>query len=119
MHWTIGLDREKAEHGKQCIVEDLSTCGFTIHDDVSTSTVFETLGGEADGNAGQIRMTKRRAWDLIDAFEHAANHVVSSDTMQRLIGRYDFIPHCSAPRMLNKREGEECLIFFGVYSFVV
>ena len=81
---------------------------------------------------GHVRMTNRRAWDLKFAFEHAASHVVSPDIMRRLLGHamffstlnrsgmsvfrrcYDFIESNCEPRMLNKQESRECIIFSGL-----
>lgn len=128
----LSLERDRCEHGKQAIVDELSNMGFCIHEDAPASHHFETLGGLVDGEAGHVRMTNRRAWDLKLAFEHAASHVVSPDIMRRLLGHamffatlnrsgmsvfrrcYDFIESNCEPRMLNKQESRECIIFSGL-----
>ena len=129
---SISLGKDLCEQGKIKIVDDLTSLGFTIHEDEHSSTRFETLGGEIDGEAGQIRMTSRRAWDLIYAFEHVAHHTVSPSTMQQLLGHamffstlnragmsvfrrcYDFVEKGWVERRLNEREREECLTFAGL-----
>lgn len=129
---SICLGSDLCEEGKNKIVDDLSSLGFTIHEEEPCSTRFETLGGEIDGEAGQVRMTSRRAWDLIRAFEHVAHHSVSPSTMQQLLGHamffstlnragmsvfrrcYDFVEKGGVERRLNDREREECLTFAGL-----
>eukprot|EP00438_Fugacium_kawagutii_P002019 Skav214231 [mRNA] locus=scaffold1133:6956:10370:+ [translate_table: standard] len=128
----LSLNQVRCEEGKQSIVDELSNMGFCVHEDVPATTHFETLGGVVDGEAGQVRMTNRRAWDLTWAFEHAADHVISPDIMRRLLGHamffstlnrsgmsvfrrcYDFIESSDNARKLNNRERQECLIFAGL-----
>ena len=43
-----------------------------------------------DGDSGRVGMTSRRAWDLIYAFEYVAEHVVSREVVQKLLGHAMF-----------------------------
>ena len=128
----LALDREQCNVGKQQVVDDLSTQGFSIHEDEEASTFFQTLGGQLDGDKGRVSMTSRRAWDLIYAFNFVADNVVSPSVMQKLLGHamffstinragmsvfrrlYDFVERAEGPRLLSKSEREECLTFSGL-----
>ena len=86
----MSVNQQSCDDAKNDAVNDLSCLGFSIHEDEQALTSFFTLGGEIDGEAGQVRMTSARAWDLMRAFEHAATHVVSPEVMQRLLGHAMF-----------------------------
>lgn len=128
----MSTDKDLCEEAKRKVTQDLGGLGFSIHEDEPASTSFFTLGGEVDGEAGQIRMTAERAWDLIRAFEYAASHPISPSIMQKLLGHamffstlhrggmsvfrscYDFIEKGGESRMLNRRERQECTVFAGL-----
>eukprot|EP00438_Fugacium_kawagutii_P008128 Skav234369 [mRNA] locus=scaffold2071:40230:43653:+ [translate_table: standard] len=128
----ISVDKKLCDDAKNKVINDLTELGFSIHEEEDAATSFFTLGGEVDGEAGQIRMTAERAWDLIRAFEYAATHVISPTVMQKLLGHamffstlhrggmsvfrscYDFVEKGGDPRMLNRRERHECMVFSGL-----
>ena len=129
---SISSDKSSCNEGKQRIVSELAGQGFTIHEKKDASTLFNTLGGVVDGDSGWVGMTSRRAWDLIYAFEYVAEHVVSREVVQKLLGHamffstinrggmsvfrrlYDFVEHCKVPRRLTSQERQECLVFAGL-----
>eukprot|EP00435_Cladocopium_sp_Y103_P007924 s2848_g2.t1 len=129
---SISMDPGTCNAGKQKIVGELARLGFAIHEEEDAALTFETLGGEVDGVAGEVRMTRRRAWAVIRAFEYVADHPVSPATIQRLLGHamffstlnrngmavfrklYDFVERGGAARMLNASESRECKIFAGI-----
>ena len=129
---SISSDKSSCNEGKQRIVSELAGQGFTIHEEEDASTLFNTLGGVVDGDSGRVGMTSRRAWDLIYAFEYVAEHVVSREVVQKLLGHamffstinrggmsvfrrlYDFVEHCKVPRRLTSQERQECLVFAGL-----
>ena len=129
---SISSDKSSCNEGKQRIVSELAGQGFTIHEEEDASTLFNTLGGVVDGDSGRVGMTSRRAWDLIYAFEYIAEHVVSREVVQKLLGHamffstinrggmsvfrrlYDFVEHCKVPRRLTSQERQECLVFAGL-----
>ena len=129
---SISSDKSSCNEGKQRIVSELAGQGFTIHEEEDASTLFNTLGGVVDGDSGRVGMTSRRAWDLIHAFEYVAEHVVSREVVQKLLGHamffstinrggmsvfrrlYDFVEHCKVPRRLTSQERQECLVFAGL-----
>ena len=87
---SISSDKSSCNEGKQRIVSELAGQGFTIHEEEDASTLFNTLGGVVDGDSGRVGMTSRRAWDLIYAFEYVAEHVVSREVVQKLLGHAMF-----------------------------
>ena len=129
---SISSDKSSCNEGKQRIVSELAGQGFTIHEEEDASTLFNTLGGVVDGDSGRVGMTSRRAWDLIYAFEYVAEHVVSREVVQKLLGHamffstinrggmsvfrrlYDFVEHCKVPRRLTSQERQERLVFAGL-----
>ena len=129
---SISSDKSSCNEGKQRIVSELAGQGFTIHEEEDASTLFNTLGGVVDGDSGRVGMTSRRAWDLIYGFEYVAEHVVSREVVQKLLGHamffstinrggmsvfrrlYDFVEHCKVPRRLTSQERQECLVFAGL-----
>ena len=129
---SISSDKSSCNEGKQRIVSELAGQGFTIHEEEDASTLFNTLVGVVDGDSGRVGMTSRRAWDLIYAFEYVAEHVVSREVVQKLLGHamffstinrggmsvfrrfYDFVEHCKVPRRLTSQERQECLVFAGL-----
>ena len=129
---SISLQERSCNEGKSKIVDELSHMGFIIHEDEEASLLFNTLGGVIDGDKGEVRMTEQRAWNLIQAFEHVAEHPTSPDTIQRLLGHamffstlnrngmsvfrslYDFVDKGGSTRYLTRRESRECRIFAGL-----
>lgn len=129
---SISMDPESCNFGKQKIVNELARLGFTIHEEEDAAVSFQTLGGEVDGAAGEVRMTRQRAWTLIRAFEYVAEHPVSPSTIQRLLGHamffstlnrngmavfrklYDFVERGGKTRRLTTSESRECKIFAGI-----
>lgn len=111
--------------------------GFVLHEHTSASTLTQTLGGIIDGDVGHVRCTERRIWSLIFAFEYIAEHRVSRELIQRLLGHamvvctinrsgmsvfrrlYDFVHSNSGLRRLNHWERRECLIFAGILPLLV
>eukprot|EP00435_Cladocopium_sp_Y103_P017954 s440_g4.t1 len=129
---SLALDKKLCDDGSRKIIHELQSLGFSIHEEEPASRLFSTLGGEIDGEAGQIRMTRKRAWDIILAFEFVAEHMVHPTTMQKLLGHamffstlnragmsvfrrcYDFVEKGGNARFLSSREREECLVFAGL-----
>ena len=129
---SLALSQKLCDDGSCKIIEELKTLGFSIHEEEAASTTFATLGGEIDGEAGKVKMTRKRAWDLILAFEFVADHMVHPTTMQRLLGHamffstlnrsgmsvfrrcFDFVEKGGEARFLGSREREECLNFAGI-----
>ena len=128
----LSLDPDLSDSGKQTIADELARLGFSVHENEDASLVFETLGGEVNGGAGEIRTTRRRAWSLLQAFEFVCCHPVHPSTIQRLLGHamffsplnrngmsvfrklYDFVERNGEARMLNTQEVRECKIFSGL-----
>ena len=106
---SISSDKSSCNEGKQRIVSELAGQGFTIHEEEDASTLFNTLGGVVDGDSGRVGMTSRRAWDLIHAFEYVAEHVVSREVVQKLLGHAMFF-------LNNQPWWNEC--FFAVYMIL-
>lgn len=66
----ISLDPVVGCDGKQKIADEVARLGFSVRE----ALVFETLGGEVDRDAGEIRVAQRRALAVLRAFEHVASH---------------------------------------------
>ena len=118
--------------GSLAAQSDLTSLGFTTHEEEQANTFFKTLGGVVDGVAGEVRTTPERVWLLIFAFEHIAYHKVHPDVVQRLLGHamvvctinrygmcifrhlYDFVEQGGSQRFLNLQARNECLNFLGI-----
>ena len=134
---SLSLSRTAADDGLRKLQEDLSGMGFSLHEEVMATSVFQTLGGIIDGESGTIRPTPTRAWNILLGFEEALQSVVSWKFIQRLLGHaitlcvlnragmsvfralYDFVEQQSEPRYLNKLERKEVEIFIGLIPLLV
>jgi hypothetical protein len=74
----ISTNQQLCQDGKNVLAEKLEALGFQLHEHAEASTYFETLGGVVDGKQGLIRASHKRMWQLIFAFEAAADSVVSA-----------------------------------------
>ena len=133
----ISTNQQLCQDGKNVLAEKLEALGFQLHEHAEASTYFETLGGVVDGKQGLIRASHKRMWQLIFAFEAAADSVVSAKTIQRLLGHamcvcvlnrfgmsvfrklYDFVAEDGPPRKLSCSERDECLAFAGIVPLLV
>lgn len=132
VHW-LSLDPRSCQDGVERINGELTLAGFELHEEVSATSFFPTLGGEVDGEQGAVRPTKERVWNLILAFEYVAQaSKVSPGLIQRLLGHsmvvcvlhragmsvfrylYDFVHNGDGPRALRPSEVHECKIFAGI-----
>ena len=127
---------DRCQVAKEAMASSLSSIGFQLHEHVEACTVFDTLGGVIDGEKGFVKPT-RRMWHLIFAFECAAWCVVSTKTIQRLLGHsmvvcvlnrsgmavfrklYDFVASGCSPRKLHASERDECLTFAGLVPLLL
>ena len=128
--------RELADDGKERVARELQSMGFTLHEDESASTYFQTLGGIIDGDAGSIAPTKSRAWNCILAFEFLLDNAVSCKLAQQFIGHsvvifvlnrcgmsvfwhvYDFVQRNCSPRKLTPSEQQEVRTFLGLVPWL-
>ena len=128
----IATSREEADRGKGLIKDELESMGFSLHEEESASSYFQTLGGIVDGEAGVVAPTRNRAWNCILAFEHLLDNKVSCKLVQQLIGHsivifvlnragmsifrhlYDFVQSDCAPRKLTACEQDEVKVFIGL-----
>ncbi|CAE7265927.1 AMY1.1 [Symbiodinium sp. CCMP2592] len=133
----MATSAEACNQGKDGICDRLADMGFTLHEHEAASLVFPTLGGEIDGNRGEVRTSASRAWNIILAFEYMTDNVVSPELVQKLLGHamvicvlnrcgmcvfrrlYDFIEKGGSPRRLSREEAEECRVFIGVIPLLV
>ena len=130
---SLSLDPRSCQDGVERINGELTLAGFELHEEVSATSFFPTLGGEVDGEQGTVRPTKERVWNLILAFEYVAQaSKVSPGLIQRLLGHsmvvcvlhragmsvfrylYDFVHNGDGPRALRPSEVHECKIFAGI-----
>ena len=134
---SISTDSSRCQDAKDGMVSALEEIGFELHEHVEATSVFETLGGVIEGEKGVVRSSLKRMWLLIHAFEIAAVSVMSTKTIQRLLGHsmvvcvlnrcgmsifrklYDFAASNSEPRLLYPSERSECLIFAGLVPLLV
>ena len=134
---SICTDSRRCQDGKDAMVQSLESIGFELHEHAEANTWFETLGGVVDGKKGLVRATSKRMWQLIYAFELAADTVVSTKTIQRLLGHsmvvcvlnrcgmsvfrklYDFVASDCSARKLHPSERQECIIFAGIVPLLV
>eukprot|EP00435_Cladocopium_sp_Y103_P055837 s653_g18.t1 len=125
------------QRGKDDVVAKLESMGFVLHEHTSADTFTQTLGGIIDGELGLVKCTPKRIWSLIFAFDYIANHKVSPELVQRLLGHamvacvinrsgmcvfrklYDFVQQGGRPRRLNADERRECQIFSGILPLLV
>ena len=82
--------------GKKALANTLENWGFALHEEMSATSYFPTLGGIIDGNVGVVKPTENRFWNLRLAFEFVCKHPVSSDLIQRLLG------HAMVALVLNR-----------------
>ena len=68
---SLSLSRTAADDSLQRMEDDLEGMGFSLHEQVSSTDFFQTLGGIVDGGTGQIRATPTRAWNILLGFEEA------------------------------------------------
>ena len=129
---SLSKSRDRCQQGCNDICDHLQQMGFELHEEAGASTYMETLGGVIDGEAGQIRSTKKRMWRVILAFEHMCSAKVSTQLVQKLLGHgitlcilnragmcifrrlYDFVERGGKSRYLSFAEREECRIFIGL-----
>ena len=122
---SLSLSRTAADDSLQRMEDDLEGIGFSLHEQVSSTDFFQTLGGIVDGGTGQIRATPTRAWNILLGFEEALVSKVNWQFMQKLLGHamtlcvlnragmsvfralYDFVERAEQPRFLNKLERRE------------
>ena len=83
---SISLSRTAADEGLQRIQEDLLAMGCIPYEEVEATGYFQTLGGIVDGEAGQIKPTPTRAWNVLLAFKDCFVSKVGWQFMQRLLG---------------------------------
>ena len=134
---SLSLSRTVADDGLQRMQEDLAGMGFTLHEEVDSTSYFQTLGGIIDGEAGQIRSTPSRAWNILLAFEECLVAKVGWQFIQKLLGHaiticvlnragmsifralYDFVEYKGEARFLNRLERREVEIFIGLIPLLV
>lgn len=134
---SISLDPEVSEHGRRVLEEKLQSWGFEMHEQMSATSYFPTLGGIIDGETGVVKPTAERYWNLKYSFEFAINNPVSSDFMRRLLGHamvvlvlnrsgmaifraaYDFAGGDYISRRLWDSAKLECSMFLGVLPLLV
>ena len=133
----LSLEGEKAEIGREKLENTLLDWGFEMHEQMSATTFFPTLGGIIDGDEGVVRPTSERMWNLHYAFNYAINHPISSDFARRLLGHamvalvlnragisvfrsmYDFAGQDFVRKMLWRSAKRECKIFIGILPLLV
>ena len=77
----LGTDPNEVEQQHELLKSRLQSWGFEMHEEVGPSTLFPTLGGVIDGQAGMVCPNRSRYWNLMYAFEYVIHHPVSSDTI--------------------------------------
>ena len=133
----LSTDSHSCEAAREEVCKGLEGLGFELHEEVSATSFFPSLGGIIDGKNGEIKPTSRRAWMMIFAFEYAAHAIVSTSLIQRLLGHamticvlnrsgmsifrhlYDFVESGCGPRRLSPSEQRECLVFAGIVPLLV
>eukprot|EP00438_Fugacium_kawagutii_P011539 Skav230147 [mRNA] locus=scaffold1301:267704:272380:+ [translate_table: standard] len=134
---SISVDPQLCQVGKDTVCAKLEEIGFSLHEHSEASSLFETLGGIVDGSKGVVRASHKRMWQLIYAFEAAADCIMDVKSVQRLLGHamvvcvlnrsgmsvfrrlYDFISSGTAPRRFTASERDECLAFAGLVPLLV
>lgn len=56
----LSLDAEAAESGRVGLEEKLQSWGFEMHEQMSSTSYFPTLGGVIDGDTGVVKPTAER-----------------------------------------------------------
>ena len=90
---SISLSRTAADEGLQRIQEDLLAMGCIPYEEVEATGYFQTLGGIVDGEAGQIKPTPTRAWNVLLAFKDCFVSKVGWRFMQRLLEERQRVVH--------------------------
>ena len=78
---SISLSQDLCQDGKDRMASALEKIGFELHEHCEATEVFDTLGGVIDGCQGIVRVSLKKLWRLIYAFEIAAEVVVSAKIM--------------------------------------
>ena len=86
----LSLDANLAQEGKEILQKKLEKLGFSMHEDVSATEYFPTLGGVIDGGGGCVRSSPIRFWNLQKACEFIATQPVSSFLVQQMLGHAMF-----------------------------
>ena len=80
----LSLDPVTAEEGKVALAKTLEDWVFTLHEEMSATSCFPTLGVIIDGKTGVVKPREHRFRNLRLAFDCACKRPVSSDLVQRL-----------------------------------
>lgn len=133
----LSLQADVAEHGREKLERQLESWGFEMHEQMSSTSYFPTLGGIIDGEVGIVKPTAERFWNLKYVFNHILHHPVSSDMIRRLLGHamvvlvlnragmgiframYDFAGLDFQKRHLWDSAKRECRIFVGLLPLLV
>ena len=97
----MGVNDVVTEEGRQTVCRDLRHKGFKVHEEQPATSIIQTLGGVIDGLSGEVRVTEKKMWNLILAFEYLATtrKPMSSDLVRRLLGHAMFVCVISRPGM--------------------
>ena len=82
----LSLSADRSQEGMDAVKGKLEDWGFEVHEEISATTLFPTLGGVIDGQAGLVRATAERSWRLRRVCNHIVNNSVSSKLVQRVLG---------------------------------
>ena len=82
----LSLRADASQDGKDRVKETLQGWGFDVHEEVSATTLFPTLGGVIDGQAGLVRASSERIWRLRRVCHYMLSHPVSSKMVQQVLG---------------------------------
>ena len=82
----LSLSADHSQDGMDNVKEKLEHWGFEVHEEISATTLFPTLGGVIDGQAGVVRATSERSWRLRRACQYVLRNPVSSKLIQQLLG---------------------------------
>ena len=133
----LSTDEQSCEDDRIKICNQLRSIGFGVHEEVSASNIFPTLGGIIDGCNGTITPTCTRLWNLILGFEFCINHPVSSDFVRCLLGHamtvcvlcrpgmsvfralYDYSAKGFGQQKLWETAIRECKIFVGILPLLI
>ena len=133
----LSLGATVAELGREKLENQLEAWGFEMHEQMSATSYFPTLGGIIDGEVGIVKPTPERYWNLKMVFNYILHHPVSSDMVRRLLGRamvvlvlnragmaiframYDFAGRDFQKQKLWESARRECRIFLGVLPLLV
>ena len=133
----LSLEPGVAENGGKELEAKLEQWGFQVHEQMSATSYFPTLGGIIDGEVGIVKATPERHWKLKRAFEYVVHRPVSSKAIERLLGHamvtlvlnragmgifralYDFAGRRYTRAYLWPSAKRECKIFIGVLPLLV